>query len=167
MRNDDELLCRGGNRSHKRWYAERPVEGRPSCWWRARGWGEGGVRWRGGDGSRGCGAEGRGSERRRPMVVVEVSIGCCPGPLTLLGPLGYCPPYALESRFHSVRRIHHRDYFSSSFLFVSTPPLSIIPVFPRHFLSGRDIRLITLSGYDQTSFVVQSVLVAGDDCCSR
>ena len=26
------------------------------------------------------------------MVVVEVSLGCCPGPLTLLGPLGYCPP---------------------------------------------------------------------------
>lgn len=25
------------------------------------------------------------------MVVVEVSLGCCPGPLTLLGPLGYCP----------------------------------------------------------------------------
>lgn len=26
------------------------------------------------------------------MVVVEVSLGCCPGPLMLLGPLGYCPP---------------------------------------------------------------------------
>lgn len=70
---------------------------------------------------------GGGSRRGWPMVVVEVSLGCCPGPLTLLGPLGYCPPSpcALESRFHSVRRFL-RDSFSSSFLFVSIVPPSPI-----------------------------------------
>lgn len=70
----------------------------------------------------------RGSRRGWPMV--EVSLGCCPGSLTLLGPLGYClpPPLlcALESQFHSVRRFLH-DSFSSSFLFVSIILFFIIP----------------------------------------
>lgn len=38
----------------------------------------------------------RGERDGERWFVVEVSLGCCPGPLTLLGPLGCCPPLRLR-----------------------------------------------------------------------